>query len=232
MKRPCHCIAMPTCRMCCIKAAGRHRHRCPLHTQAVKLGVSRKQGDTSWGATYIFPVLVSTEASETFASRALCQVVGFRENNGRQCQKHDYVNAGGGRVQAQRFQGTQHFQLSNILASWRGSGHHELMPWGPCADGCNGARHTRGRRRREAASDVGAHNRSLSPSWSRAGAAADQLEVIVVQASCSGFRPSSYFRVFCNMTQAHVETMDPTGKLRQPLKLRACGTRAATCSKY
>ena len=29
--------------------------------QAVKLGVSRKQGDTSWGATYIFPVLVRTE---------------------------------------------------------------------------------------------------------------------------------------------------------------------------
>lgn len=29
--------------------------------QAVKLGVSRKQGDTSWGATYIFPVLVAGE---------------------------------------------------------------------------------------------------------------------------------------------------------------------------
>ena len=50
--------------------------------------------------------------------------------------------------------------------------HHALMLWAPCAGGGDSARHTRRRRRCEAASDVGAHNRSLSPSWPRAGAAA------------------------------------------------------------
>lgn len=51
-------------------------HRCCLlHMQAVKLGVSRKQGDTSWGATYIFPVLVRTEVQSMTLSGVTLQLI-------------------------------------------------------------------------------------------------------------------------------------------------------------
>lgn len=52
--------------------------------QAVKLGVSRKQGDTTWAATYIFPVVVRT--SKNMSLRLLvCVHAAFIDLAGSPC---------------------------------------------------------------------------------------------------------------------------------------------------
>lgn len=197
MERPCCRITTLTCRMCLLRpSCGGHPHCCLLHMQAVKLGVSRKQGDTSWGATYIFPVLVRTEFQRTTLS-GFCVTLRLDQCNGTTnlrpvqalvhapgCRDCDDVDAGGGRLQAQRLQGAWS-QLSawNVAAGLRAPEHHALMLYMPCAGGCNSARHTRRRWRCEAASDVGAHSRDLRPSWSRAVQQESKCSYILVQCS-------------------------------------------------